>query len=125
MSKTIAAKASAQNLFVLDLYNKEWNKVIDETAVKNLIITTELIEAGDDLCVTDVGESKNSNVFSSNTVNVNKCYYLVNGNIFNFAASKRDEDAAFPVQIIDACKKGSSYKMNIDKTHIEPLNQHL
>ena len=70
MSRIAATKVSAQSLpkFVLDLYDKEWNNI------KILIITTELIKAEVDLPVTDVGESKNSSVFSSNTVNANKCY---------------------------------------------------
>ena len=121
ISKTVSTKASDQSLFVLDLYDKEWNKVTDENAVKNLIIITELIKAEIYLCVKDVGKTKNTNIFSSNTANENKCYYLVNENIYNFVASKKGENDAFPVQIINVWRKNHQIKKILQKLI---FNQH-
>ena len=122
MSRTIATKVSAQSLptFVLDFYDKYWNKITDEAVVKKLVVTTELSKSDVELCVSDAGESKNSNVCSYNTENINKWYYLVNGDIYKFIVNKKDEYAVFPVEIVNGGKDGSSDKINITKTYVNP-----
>ena len=126
MKTEVTTQVSAQSLptFVLTFYDKYWNYISDETKVKNLVITTEFTKSDIELCVTDSSETKLSNVCSSSTTNVNKWYYLVNGDSYKFVVYNKDqsESRIFPVEIVNGYKKGSSDAMDIDKTHVEPTS---
>ena len=109
MKTEVTTQVSAQNLptFVLTFYYKYWNYISDETKIKNIVITTELTKSEVELCVTDLAETKNSNVCSSNTANVKKWYYLVKGDVYKFVVYNKDqrESRIFTVGIINGYKK--------------------
>ena len=122
MSRTIHTKVSAKELptFVLTFYDKYWNKITDEKKVSELDVDTEMTRTDVDLCVSDFAYNKLSNVCGKDQQNVNKWFYLVDGDFYKFIVSKKDEQVIFPVEIVDGYKSGSNDPLDPDKIYLNP-----